>query len=97
MDMTGKEEIGKRAAEAIASKAYDRFGDKIPIDVDPRQVADATYDIIRRKQEKTEKKRKRHHVILAVGIGIAATACLTVAIASIAFSKIDERVHEKDS
>ena len=54
--MNMHDELGQRATEVVAQGVYDRFGDKIPVDVDPQMVADKAYEIYLRKRARQEMK-----------------------------------------
>lgn len=81
-------QLGQKVAEAVATKAYDRYGDKIPIDLDPQQVADAAYSAAKHIQEKRRAKARGHKLLKAVGIGTIGVLCVAGTLAVIAVREI---------
>lgn len=80
---TQEKAIGERVAEAAATKMYERYGDRIPVSLNPEQVADLAYETIKRRQEHGKKSHRVRDAVfglLKVMLGVAAGICLIGAI-----------------
>lgn len=83
--MKAKDELGQKAAEFIAEKAYERYGDKVPVDVDAQKIADKAYEIYMHKRD----KQKRHSALkiiktLAMGtLGVVVVVGITAVMVAV--------------
>lgn len=73
--MNKRDELAKRAAEIAAEKAYERYGEKLPVNVNPDAVADKAFEVVKRRHD----KKKQHHfvkMVKIVAIGTVGTMCV---------------------
>ena len=55
-DMSSKEQLEKQIARKIAEKSYEKYGDKLPVNIDPDKVVDAIFPAIEHEQRKHGRK-----------------------------------------
>ena len=54
--MSPEEKLEKQIARKIAEKSYEKYGDKLPINIDPDKAVDAAFPVIERKKRKHGRK-----------------------------------------
>ena len=57
--MSSEEQLEKQIARKIAEKSYEKYGDKLPISIDPDKVVDAVLPVIEHEQRKHGRKVAR--------------------------------------
>lgn len=73
--MSKKSPVGQRITEAVVVKAYDKYGNRLPVPVDPEKVADKTYALVKRHREK-KKSHTTRKLLKAVSLGMLGTLCV---------------------
>lgn len=80
--MSKRDELGLKAAEEISEAVYGKYGDKLPVNIDPTEFADKIYPIIRKQQKKHDKKlcKKIAKTIGCCMIGMVCVSAVTACV-----------------
>ena len=70
-----RDQIGQKATEFVAEKAYDRYGDKVPFDVNAQDVADRAYAAYQHHRDKKERRRKTAGLLKVLCFGAVGVIC----------------------
>lgn len=94
--MAENKAIGQRVAEAAATKLYNKYGDKIPLTLNPEEVADLAYEAIEKRQEQNHKSHKVRHVLFGlckIVLGAAAGICVLGTLAALVGTDLKKLCH----